>query len=305
MSLRDRDVALSLAPDPSRTPGAWERELVREVPGGEVIYREAPAGWLTRDGVPRARPYREYVWSPAGGSALRLPSVSRICDAICPKPGIPHYSEARGIEGAVLAFRAGLLTPASRAEHAIAVVREQGLGAEAATKRAARRGLDVHAVNEHYQLTGEPPKPSEHPEEHRGYLRSWVKAILTLKPEPVAVEQLVVNPDDGYAGRLDMRARIGGLLETVDLKTQQNGGIYPHAHWQVNLYERAAVQCGAEAASHKRVIVLPASGDWNLEQHTAMADHEDWRVDAALAWFRANRPVESACSSRNRAVRGG
>jgi len=295
---------LALVSDPSQTPGAWEVERTREVPGGEVIYREAPAGWLTRDGIPRVRPYREYVWTPSGERGVRLPSVSRICDCICPKDGVPHWSEERGIEGALLAFKAGMLTETSRAEHAIAVVREQGLGARAATKRAADRGLDVHAVNEDYMLTGEPPKLLDHPEEHRGYLRSWVKAILKLKPEPVAIEQLVVNPDDGYAGRLDMRAIIGGLLETDEFKTQANGAIYPHAHWGVNLYERAAVQSGAEPASHRRVIVLPASGDWNLEQHSAIADHEDWRVDAGLAWFRANRPVESACASRNRAVRG-
>ncbi|HTZ63501.1 MAG TPA: hypothetical protein VMB51_05300 [Solirubrobacteraceae bacterium] len=295
---------LSLAPDPSRTPGAWERELVRRVPGGRVTYREAPAGWLTKDGNVRQKPYREYVYEPDDGRAVKLTSVTTLLDAICPKPGIPYYAEERGIEGALLAFKAGMLAETSRAEHAIAVVREQGLGADAATKRAQRRGLNLHSINQAYMETGEVPKLAEHPAEHHGYIQAWAKMIRALDPEPVEVEQLVVHGEDGYAGRLDMRAIIGGLLDTLDLKTQERGGIYAGAHWQVNLYERAAVWCGAEPASHRRVIVLPASGDWNLDQHCMMADHEEWRLDAALAWWRASKPVENACASRNRAVRG-
>lgn len=294
---------LAIIEDLSQVPGAWERQLEREVPGGEVVYREAPAGWLTKDGSVRVRPYREYVWHPEGGEPKRLPSVSYILDSICPKPGVAYWSEARGIEGGLLALKAGLVHEGSRAEDAIAIVREHALGAEAAKNRAAKRGLNVHAINEHYQLTGEAPKLSEHPEHHRGFIRSWVKAILALKPEPVEVEQVVVHPEDGYAGRLDMRAIVKGQLETDDIKTQENGGIYTGAHIQTMLYERAAIRDGAKAADRLRVIVLPASGDWNEEQHTAIVVWHDWQIDAALAWWRAKRPIESACQARNRAVR--
>lgn len=295
---------LAIIEDLSQVPGAWERQLEREVPGGEVVYREAPAGWLTKDGSVRVRPYREYVWHPEGGEPKRLPSVTTLLDAIAPKPGLPYWSEARGIEGAVVAMKAGLVHEGSRAEDAIALVREHGLGAEAAKNLAAHRGLNVHSINETYMLTGEAPKLSEHPEHHRGFIRSWVKAILALKPEPTAVEQVVVHPEDGYAGRLDMRAIVKGQLETDDIKTQENGGIYTGAHIQTMLYERAAIRDGAKAADRLRVIVLPASGDWNEEQHTAIVVWHDWQIDAALAWWRAKRPIDSACSSRNRAVRG-
>jgi hypothetical protein len=295
---------LAIVQDPAQTPGAWERELSREVPGGLVVYREAPAGWLCKDGSVRARPYREYVWAPEGGPMyVRLPSVSTILDAICPKGGLPYWSEAKGIEGAVLALKAGLVYEHTRAEDAIALVREHGLGAEAAKGRAATRGLNVHAINESWMRTGEAPKLSDHPSEHHGYIRSWVRMVLALKPEPVEVEQLVVHGDDGYAGRLDMRARFAGRLRTCDIKTQENGAIYPAAHVQVRLYERGAVWSGDEPAEDCQVIVLPANGDWNAEQHTMLADHHDWQIDAALAWWRAKRPIDSACNSRNRAVR--
>lgn len=300
---------LALVADPATIPGAWEREIVREVPGGVIAYHEAPAGWLTKAGEERVKPYREYVWTPEIcqdghiSRAVRLPSVTYICDQICPKPGIPRYSEDRGIEGCLLAFKAGMLTDTSRAEDAIAVVREQGLGAEAATARAARRGLNIHAINEDFLRTGDAPVPRDHPEHHRGFIRSWAKATLCLKPEPVAVEQVVVHPELGYAGRLDMRAIIRGELELDEWKTQEWGGLFSQSHIQTMLYERAAVWCGAEPASRLRAIVLPADGDWNERQHTMIVDWKDWQLDAALAWWRAKRPIDSACESRNRTVR--
>jgi hypothetical protein len=295
---------LTLVADPATIPGAWEREIVREVPGGVIAYHEAPAGWLTKAGEIRVKPYREYVWWPHGdGLSKRLPSVTYICDQVCPKPGVAHWSEARGIEGCLIAFKAGMLTDTSRAEDAIAIVREQGLGADAATARATRRGLNIHAINEDFMRTGDAPIPRDHPEHHRGFIRSWAKAILCLKPEPVAVEQLVVNPEDFYAGRLDMRAIVRGQLETDEFKTQDWGALFSQSHVQTMLYERAAVRCGDESATRLRAIALPADGDWNEQQHSMIVDWKDWQLDAALAWWRAKRPIDSACESRNRKVR--
>lgn len=303
-TVADPRPALALVEDPSTIPGAWERELTREIPGGIVVYREAPAGWLAKDGAVRTKSYREYVWQEEGSSKnLRLPSVSYICDSICPKPGIAHWSEAKGIEGAVLAMKAGLIWSGSRALDAIALVREHHLGAEAAKNRAATRGLNVHAINETFMLTGEAPRPGDHPDHHRGFIRSWTKATLCLNPEPLAVEQLVVHPELGYAGRLDVRAIVRGAVELNEYKTQEWGGIFSQAHVQALLYERAAVRCGDDPAERLRVIVLPESGDWNEEQHSMIVDARDWQVDAALAWWRAKRPFDSACESRNRKVR--
>jgi hypothetical protein len=284
-------------PDLSVIPGAWEVEREREVPGGVVAFRSAPASWLCKDGSVRVRPYREYVWQAEGGEPKRLPSVSTILDAICPKPGVAHWSEARGIEGAVLAMKAGLVCAESRALDVVAIIRGHNLGAEAAKNRAARRGLNVHAINESFMRTGEVPKIGDHPPEHRGYIQAWAKWVSAREPEPVAVEQLVINPQDGYAGRLDLRANIGGLLSTVDLKTSEKAAIFPQAHWQCAMYERAAVACGDEAASRLLVVVLAADGQYR----EMAADHEDWRLDAALAYWRASKPIASACESANRA----
>lgn len=291
--------------DLAHIPGAMERKLYREIPDGMIEYFEAKAGWLTQRGEPRLRPYRKYLWTPVDGEPVKLPSTSSINDTICPKPGVDYWSEERGIEGTVLALKAGLIYEGSLAKDAIAVVREHGLGAEAAKNRAAKRGLNLHAINQRYMETGEAPRLSDHPDEHRGYLRSWAKAMLALDPEPAKadqpeVEQLIVSPEDGYAGRLDLRARIRRALETCEMKTQERGGIYRAAHWQVLMYERGAVRCAADPAERCRVIVLPADGDWTEDRHTMLVAGD---LDAALAYWRACRPIDSACEARNRRER--
>ncbi len=105
------------------------------------------------------------------------------------------------------------------------------------------------------------------------------------------------HPEDGYAGRLDLRARIGGLLTTVDLKSQERAGIYRGAHLQVGLYERAAVRCGDEPAARRLVVVVAANGDYR----EMAADHPDSLLDAALTFYREAKPVDSFCESANRA----
>jgi hypothetical protein len=297
--------AVAVERDVSTIPGAMERVKTRELPDGSLIeFEEAPRGWLTKRGEPRKKDHRAYHWTPAGGQRGRLPSTTTLLDAICPKPGVAPWSEKRGIEGLLLAIQSGAIDPARvTPEQAIESVKRLKLGADAAKKIAAVRGLNVHAINEHYMLTGEGPKLKDHPEHHRGYIRSWAKAMLKLDPQPVEVETLVVNPEQGYAGRLDLRAHVGGLLETIDYKTQQHGGIYPQAHYQVNLYERGAIYCGAEPASHRRVVVLPADGEWDIDRDTMVADHEDWRIDAALAHYRGIKPIEALCAARNRDLR--
>jgi hypothetical protein len=318
--------------DPRRTPGALQTVKTRTLPdGGLIEFEFAPAGWLTQDGKPRQKDRRAYYFTPAAADCVvcsgsgrvagktatgkkcpackgtgnaskrtRLPSVTTLLDAICPKGGLPPWSEARGIEGAIEAVRRGLINPVDPASVAMAVeiVRAERLGADRARDDAADRGLNVHDALEHYMRTGEPPQPHLILPEHHGYYQALVRWLLDYEPEPEAVEELVVHPELGYAGRLDLRARLpkhGGVLATIDAKTQENGGIYLGAHAQVNLYERAAVRCGDEPAEHLLIVVFAANGDYR----PMPADHPDAFTDAALAWIEHGRPVDAACERAN------
>lgn len=292
--------ALTDTLDPRLIPGAMQESKSREIPDlGLIEFEFAPAGWLAKNGQPRLRDWRAYYFTPLDGKRGRFPSVSTMLDAIFPKGGLPVWTEARGIEGAVEAVRRGEIDPqnAASAARAVDTVRALRLGADRARDDAADRGLNVHACLETYNLTGEPPNPADHPEEHWGYLRALTRWLLKADPEPVAIEQLVAHGGDGYAGRLDLRARIGGLLTTVDLKTSERGQIFAQAHVQAALYERAAVWCGDEPASAMTVVVCAADGEFR--EMPCAADER--AVDAALAWYRCSRPIDSVCESANRA----
>jgi hypothetical protein len=321
-----------LEQDPSTVPGALAEYKTRELDDGALIEFElAPYGWLTSSGEPRRKDHRAYFFTPAtfdceacegsgrvpgkrdgttkqcqackatgeGARRVRLPSVTTLLDAICPKPGIPPWSEARGIEGAIEAVHRGLIDPYDPASAAMAVdvVRANRLGADRARDEAASRGLNVHACLEQYALTGDPPNPADHPVEHWGYLQALSRWLLHADPEPVAIEQLVAHPELGYAGRLDLRARHGDALVTWDAKTQERGGIYVGAHLQVNLYERAEIACGGQPADLLKVVVFAANGEYR----EMAADHRPELIDAALDFYREAKPVDALCASHNRA----
>lgn len=282
-------------------PGAMEHTLSRRLPDGSLIeFEQAPIGWLTKTGSPRRAPWRAYYFTPpAGGKRTRMTSATTLLDDVLPKAGLPVWAEGHGIRGAITAVRQGLIDNSHAPEDCVQIVRQHRLGADAAKTDAADRGLNVHALLEQYMTTGTPPGLAGHPVEHHGYIRGLAGWLLARDPEPVAVEQLVVHPEDGYAGRLDLRARIGGRLITVDLKTQEKAAIYPGAHLQTCLYERAARRCGDEPSDGRLVVVVAADGEWR----EMPADHHDGVVDAALVFRRLLQPINSACESANRRER--
>jgi hypothetical protein len=326
-------MSVAVASDPLMLGGLLEHRT-RELPDGSLIEFEfAPAGFLMLDGERRQRDHRAYYFTPAesdcapcegngrvpgkrsgttklcptckgtgeGAKRVRLTSVSTVCDTIIPKPGIPRWSEARGIEGAIEAVRRGLIDPYDEASAAMSVeiVRASRLGADRVLKDAAARGLDVHGCLEHYMRTGSPPDPADSPVEHHGYLRGLAKWLLHTNPEPdgAQIEELVAHPEDGYAGRLDLRARCNGPLIGYDAKTTEHGQIYRGVHVQLGLYERAAVRCGDEPVDKLRVVSFDSHGGY----HEMDADARPEMINAALAYYRESKATDAICDAHNRA----
>lgn len=281
------------------TPGAMEHTLRRELADGSLIeFESAPVGWLKKDGEPRRASWRAYHFTPSDApKRTRFVSVTTLNDSICPKPGLPPWAEARGIEGARAAFKAGLVELHHDGEEWIAAVREARLGADAARDEAADRGLDMHAFLERYMRTGSPPAIREYPLEQHGYVKAGARWLLKHKPEPVQIEELICDPEGGYAGRSDLVALIGGLRTRVDFKTSENAAIYSSSHLQVGLYERGAVACGDEPTDQQQIVVLAADGEFRPMLSEATPE----RIDAALAYYRAIKPIDSLCESANRA----
>ena len=226
-------------------------------------------------------------------------SVTTLIDAITPKGGLPQWYEARGIEGTVVAYQRGLIEPEAFPEDAIEIVRGANLGADRAKDAAADRGLNVHALLEEYMLTGNGPRIGEHLPEHHGYIQALCSWLLAKDPEPESVEQIVCSPTHGYAGRRDLIARVDGKRIGYDAKTQENGGIYLGAHLQDRLYEDAAVEIGDEPCDELAIVVFAANGEFREMECQATSA----TAQAALTFYQAVKPIDSACEGQNRVER--
>lgn len=289
-------------------PGAMSVHLQRTLPSGLLIqFEAAPAGWLKKDGEPRKRDWRAYYLNRAPDivpqARQRVESVTTMCDRILPKDGLPPWSERQGIRGTLEAIRRGLITPDTPDDVAVAIVRGNHLGADSARDEAADRGLNLHRLLEEYMLFAQVPNPADHPVPHRPFIRGLVKWLIQYDPEPEAVELLVADPDEGYAGRLDLlaRVRVKGRprLILVDLKTQEKGAIYEAAHVQVQLYRRAEERHGQYQIEGALIVVVDGHG--NFREMDAIADGE--LADRALAYYRPIKRVTAACDQVNRVVR--
>lgn len=294
---------ISATVDLSLEPGAMQHQAERTLPDGSLLeFESAPAGWLCKDGTPRARDWRRYYVSPPGETRrVQLTSVTTICDLIVPKKGLPIWAEAQGIIGAVEALRMSLWDSKRDPDEVVRVVRSNQLGQDAKRDQAATRGLNIHSILEAYMRFGIVPNPADHPEPHRPFIQGLYRWLALNDPEPVAVEVLTADPDRGYAGRIDLIARIGKQLTLLDLKTQPKGAIHETAHMQVELYRQAEEKLGTftERFDAGRIVVVSQDGtfrEMELLADPAVTDH-------ALEYWRHMRRLAAACEQGNRIQR--
>lgn len=237
--------------------------LRRELENGALIeFEERTTGFRAYWYTPGPLAPDRIDGVPWKGKRHRFPSVTTILDKISHSGGLLDWYEAKGAEGALILARNGLLDGIDPAE-AVEVVRNNGLGAKDYASHAAKRGIRVHAILQAYAERGEVPNPRDYAEDERGYLRGLIRWILDADPEPVAVERLVVHPEFGYAGRLDLRARIHGREYIVDLKTNRKAQIYRKACLQVVAYHVADVRCGADAADGEMLVAVGPDGTYS------------------------------------------
>jgi hypothetical protein len=227
----------------------------------------------------------------------RLTSVTTLIDQILPKPALVPWAERETAEGMLTLLRAGELHPSLTAAEALAAMREAKIGAEGVRTTAARRGVDVHALLERYARDGTWADPvglldvDDYPYAHA--LNDWLRAN---RPEPHEIEQLVADPEHGYAGRLDLIATIDGQRTLVDLKTSEKAAIWDAAHLQTRLYHRAAMVCGSDPCDRILLVVVAKDGTWR-EMDCLMTDRG---AQDALRYARALKPVTAACAAANR-----
>lgn len=80
----------------------------------------------------------------------------------------------------------------------------------------------------------------------------WAKSVAL---KPVLVEQTVYSKVHGYAGTMDLLARVNGVLTLVDFKTGK--GIYPESFLQSAAYQTALVEMGHDQPAAGLIVRLP------------------------------------------------
>src|SRR6266849_7464184 len=166
----------------------------------------------------------------------QLPSVTTILEVIA-KPALgPWYAkeERRYFEAAMLEV---LGKPGARdPEYVLAAVAAAVTGvkaAERAKQKASAIGTAVHAGIE-WQLrtrmgedAGAEPRL---PDAATWAVESWKDWAQSVALEPLAIERVVYCQACGYAGTMDLYARVGGVLTVLDWTSGK--AIYPEAFLQ-------------------------------------------------------------------------
>lgn len=259
--------------------------LHREVPWGAIEFEQRPPDASGRE-------YRAYHVTE-NGKRKRMVSVTTFLKVL-DKPALTRWKEDTGVRNAIAAERAGLLKDIGIDEVASAI-RDNRMGSEAALDAAVTRGLDIHKLLEDFATKGIIPMPANFPPEHKPYVVSLARWLLTALDRGFEVEsseQLVAHPKLGYAGRYDLRARLGGLSFLIDLKTNRHGRVWPDHHYQPVAYAHAAIECGEEPP-HQCLIV--AIGPESYEEMRACVGIAD--VKAILDCYRRVQKLDGAIRS--------
>ena len=226
----------------------------------------------------------------------QLPSVTTILDVIA-KPALgPWYAkqERRYFETAMLEV---LSKPGARdPEYVLSAVVDAIGGVKAADRekqRAATIGTAIHAGIEWQLRTclgedagAEPVLPDA----ATWAIESWKDWAKSTALEPLAIERTVYCEACGYAGTLDLYARVEGVLTVLDWKSGR--AIYPEAFLQNAAYRHAAARRGLRSAQGLIVRVPKLVDDPSWE---VMAVPETLVIDdfiAALRLWRWQRQME-------------
>lgn len=263
----------------------------REVPFGLIEFEQDPPS-------ENGRQHRAYYVTPKGGKRKRMVSVTTFL-RVLDKPALVRWKEDTGIRNAIAAERAGLLKDIG-IDDVAGILRNNKMGSEAALATATTRGLDVHKLLEDFVTTGAVPSPANFPPEHKGYVRQLVAWLLSATDRGLEVEsseQLVAHPKLGYAGRYDLRARLGGLSYLIDLKTNRHGRVWPDHHYQPVAYAHAAVESGEEPPYQGLIVAV---GPDSYEEMPARVSPGD--VKKVLDCYRVVQKLDTAIRQEREAA---
>lgn len=113
------------------------------------------------------------------------------------------------------------------------------------------------------------------------YLNGWIDFLKKAEPELLGIEELVCNPEYGYAGKLDRRLVLRGEPSILDIKLGQ------HQPWH-GLQTAAYAACFEEA--HQRYsLILKEDESYRLMWHKDSDDLPVFRAALAVVNFKKKK----------------
>ncbi len=139
---------------------------------------------------------------------------------------------------------------------------ESRLGKEKAHRKALTKASDIGTQVHHlieWQMrqqlglpVGDRPVVAEDAQWAVMAFEDWAKAVAL---EPLAVERIVYSASHGYAGTLDLLAKVEGVVTVVDFKTGK--AVYPEAFLQNVAYQMAVGELGIDQPQRGVIVRLP------------------------------------------------
>lgn len=167
----------------------------------------------------------------------KLMSVTTLIEHGVPKPGLVHWAAIEVARCAIAHIpRLSRLRGERAREDAYQWLRR---AAERKRDDAADLGSSLHDVYEARVLGAPTPAATEL---QRPFFDAFQRFLDEHQPEFHAAEMVVANPDDGWAGKLDVAIqlpRLGPVIVVGDWKTGKK--VYDEAALQLAAYRRATV----------------------------------------------------------------
>lgn len=195
---------------------------------------------------------------------LKLPSVTHILGCIG-KPALINWAANQErslcIDAAADLYIDCSKTPAMSRATYIATL-DGRIGKQKAHKRtldkAGEIGSQAHALIEWnlrsqlHQKVGPEPRVNDQAQWAFMAFQDWANSVAL---EPIYIEQTVFSKAHGYAGTMDLLAKVNGVPTLIDFKTGK--AIYAEAFLQNVAYQAALKEMGHDSAAGGLIVRLP------------------------------------------------